>query len=58
MLEILLRFEGLSVAVVAVFVLYIGVAMTAALWSRDPVRAKIGYRIFRDLLSLFRRGRR
>jgi hypothetical protein len=46
-------------AVVAVFVLYVGVAMRAVLRADDPEQARIRYRVFADLLGLFRlRGRR
>lgn len=46
-------------AVVAVFVLYVGVAMWAILRARDPDQIKIRYRVFADLVGLFRfRGRR
>jgi hypothetical protein len=44
-------------AVVAAFVLYVGVAIWATLHSSDPEQRKIRYQIFRDLLDLFRRGR-
>ncbi len=43
--------------VVAVFVLYIGIVIWAALHTADPRQQKIRYQIFRDLLDLFRRGR-
>jgi hypothetical protein len=46
-------------AVVAVFVLYVGVVMRAILRASDPEKVKILYRVFEDLLGLFRfRGRR
>lgn len=45
-------------AIVAVFVLYIGIAIRATLRSRDPGEREIRYQIFRDLLDLFRRGSR
>ncbi|GAA0938735.1 hypothetical protein [Nonomuraea longicatena] len=44
-------------AVVATFVLYVGVAMAATLLTRDQKRVQIQYRVFSDLLRLFRRGR-
>jgi hypothetical protein len=44
--------------VVAVFVLYIGVAMRAILRASDPEQARIRYRVFQDLLGLFRFRRR
>ena len=43
-------------AVVAVFVLYIGIAIWATLRAVDPGQRKVRYQIFRDLLDLFRRG--
>jgi hypothetical protein len=45
-------------AVVAVFVLYIGVAMLATLRAQDPQQVEIRYRVFHDLPALFRSGRR
>jgi hypothetical protein len=45
-------------AVVAVFVLYVGVAMLATLRAKDPEQVKIRYRVFKDLLALFYRRRR
>lgn len=45
-------------AIVAVFVLYIGIAIRATLRARDPGEREIRYQIFRDLLDLFRRGSR
>lgn len=44
-------------AVVAVFVLYVGIALFATLRAPDEPQAKIRYQIFRDLLDLFRHGR-
>jgi hypothetical protein len=44
-------------ATVAVFVLYIGIAMYATLLARDSQEQRIRYRIFHDLLELFTRGR-
>jgi hypothetical protein len=43
-------------AVVATFVLYIGIALRATLRATDPEQRKMRYQIFRDLLDLFRRG--
>jgi hypothetical protein len=43
----------LIAVVVASFVLYVGVAMTATLASRDQSRARLRYKVFRDLLELF-----
>jgi hypothetical protein len=65
MLEMLLRLETeagpaatwvamVLAALVAVFVLYVGVAMWATLRASDPERAKACYRVFQDLLGLFR----
>jgi hypothetical protein len=45
-------------AVIAVFVLYIGVAMLATLRAQEPEQVEIRYRVFHDLLALFRSGRR
>lgn len=43
---------------VAVFVLYTGIALWATLRAPDPDQRQIRYQIFRDLLDLFRPGRR
>jgi hypothetical protein len=43
-------------AVVAVLVLYVGIAIWATLHAPDPEQRKVRYQIFRDLLDLFRRG--
>jgi hypothetical protein len=45
-------------AVVAVFVLYLGIAIWATLRAPDPGQQEIRYRVFRDLLELFLRRRR
>lgn len=42
---------------VAVFVIYTGIALHAVLRPRDPRQQEINYRVFRDLLDLFHRGR-
>ena len=42
----------------AVFVLYIGIAMQAALRARDPQQQQLRYQVFHDLLELFLRGKR
>lgn len=42
-------------AVVAVFVLYIGIALWATLRARDSEQRQVRYQIFHDLLDLFRR---
>ncbi|MBB5631492.1 hypothetical protein [Sphaerisporangium krabiense] len=45
-------------AIIAVFTVYVGVAMLAALFATDERQAKLRYRVFRDLLLLFaRKGR-
>jgi hypothetical protein len=43
-------------AIVAVFVLYIGIAIWATLRAPDSEQREVRYQIFRDLLDLFRRG--
>jgi len=43
--------------IVAVFVLYIGIAMWATLCAPDPDARNVRYQMFRDPLDLFR-GRR
>lgn len=43
---------------VAVFVLYLGIAMWATLRARDPEQQHIRYQVFRDLRDLFLRGKR
>ncbi len=48
----------LLIAVVTTFVLYIGIAMLAALRAKDLEQSKIRYQIFHDLVSLFDRRRR
>ena len=45
-------------AMVAVFILYVGIALWVTLCAKDPRRQKISYQVFRDLLDLFHRGRR
>lgn len=44
-------------AVVAVFIVYVGIAIWATLRAPDPEQRKVRYQIFRDLLDLFLRGR-
>jgi uncharacterized membrane protein len=44
-----------SAVVVATFVVYIGLAMVVVLRTKDVRKAEIRYRVFRDLLGLFRR---
>jgi hypothetical protein len=45
-----------SLAVIAVFVGYLGIAMCAAFHAYDPEQQKIRYQIFQDLLRVFARG--
>ena len=45
-------------ALIAVFVLYIGIALVAALFAHDIGQQEVRRKILRDLLDLFRRGRR
>jgi hypothetical protein len=49
---------GLSAVVIAAFVVYVGIAMVVVLRTDDVRKAEIRYRVFRDLLGLFGRGRR
>lgn len=49
---------ALIACVIVLFALYVGVAMVATLRATDHEQAKLRYRVFRDLLSVFRRGRR
>jgi hypothetical protein len=50
---------GFSAAVIATFVLYVGIAMVVVLRRVDELKTEIRYRVFHDLLELFhRRGRR
>jgi hypothetical protein len=44
-------------ALVATFVMYVGIALWVTLRTRDPSRQKISYQAFRDLLDLFHRGK-
>ena len=46
-----------AAAVVAAFVVYVGIAMAATLATRDPRKTKVRYQVFCDLLDLFRRRR-
>lgn len=70
MLELLLRFEAeigpmahwivvFCAAVVAAFVVFVGIALWATLHPSDPdpEQQKIRYQVFRDLLELFFRGK-
>ena len=43
--------------VIAVFTLYVGVALLAVYRASDPAQARVRYRVFRDLLGLFSRRR-
>lgn len=45
-------------AVIAVFVVYVGIAMYAVLRATDPEQRKVRYQVFRDLLQCFSSGRR
>jgi hypothetical protein len=45
-------------AVVAAFVVFIGIAMKATLDASDPRQQQIRYQVFRDLIDLFRGRRR
>ena len=49
---------GFAAAVIAAFVVYVGIAMVVVLRTDDVRKAEIRYRVFRDLLGLFRRERR
>jgi hypothetical protein len=42
-------------AVVAVFVLYVGIALHAVLSATDAEQRKVRYEVFKDLLGLFKR---
>ena len=44
-------------AIVALFALYVGIAMWAVLKAPDDQQRTVRYEIFRDLLSLFKRGK-
>jgi hypothetical protein len=68
MLEMLLRLSAevgpdviwiarFLMAVIAVILVYIGVAMQATLVTKDPNKREICYRVFRDLLGLLHRRR-
>ena len=45
-------------AMMAVFMLYVGIAMHATFHAQDSRQQEIRYRIFRDLLELFLHWRR
>jgi hypothetical protein len=45
-------------AVIAVFVLYLGIALHAVLRASDKEQREVRYQVFRDLLHWFDRGRR
>jgi len=49
---------GFSAVVIIALVVYVGIAMLVVLRTEDVRRAEIRYRVFHDLLGLFRRGRR
>ena len=40
-------------AVIAVFVLYVGIALRAVLRATDEAQRRVRYQVFRDLLDLF-----
>jgi hypothetical protein len=42
-------------AVVAVFVVYVGIALHAVLSATDAEQRKVRYEVFKDLLGLYRR---
>jgi hypothetical protein len=46
-----------AATMVAVFAVYVGIAMIATVASRDHRRTKVRYQVFTDLLDLFRRRR-
>ena len=46
---------GFSAVVIAAFAAYVGIAMAVVLRTDDVRKAEIRYRVFRDLLGLFRR---
>jgi hypothetical protein len=52
------RLAVFGAALLGVLVIYLGVAMTAALFHRDRARRAIALEIFRDLLTLFKRSPR
>lgn len=69
MLEALLRqavelgpmaiwFTVIAATVVVTFMGYVGIALYAVLHAPDSDEREVRYRIFRDLLDLFRRGGR
>lgn len=43
---------------ITIFVIYIGIALLAALRENDPTLGELRYRILHDLLGLFNRRRR
>jgi hypothetical protein len=44
-------------AIVALFALYVGVALWAVLKAPDKEQRTVRYEVFRDLLGLFKRGK-
>lgn len=44
--------------VIGTFVLYVGIALVATLLARDEQQGQLRYRLFRDLIDLFRPGSR
>jgi len=49
---------GFSAVVIVAFVVYVGIAMVVVLRTEDVRKAEIRYRVFRDLVGLFRRAAR
>jgi hypothetical protein len=47
---------GFFVGVTAARTLYLGIAMIAAIRAKDESSREVRYRIFHDLVDLFRRG--
>jgi Gpi18-like mannosyltransferase len=50
-------FSFFMAAVIAVFVLYTGIALWAVLRPCDQHERDVRYQVFRDLLGLFRHGK-
>ena len=47
-----------AAAVVAVLLLYLGIALWSTLRARDPAQQQLRYQVFHDLLEAFLRRRR
>jgi hypothetical protein len=67
MIQILFRLLGESavgwamffaLGLVGLFAFYVGVALVGVFRAPDAAQAEARYKVFRDLLDLFRRGRR